>query len=323
MARGRGSLRPPSLNLPLPGSPSTPRFNTPATASLPSAMDSSRGPGSQLSQIPEGQDLVVNNNSQTDNSWASMVSTPLVPMFQKGSETTKNANPQGMAGMVNPMLNPFNMSMLSNMGFTQEAQILAVQMVMSGLVQPLPQQNVPQKQGNAKPQRSKDHPSGSNSWRGGPSSAKYPGSALRSAGLKSSGLKSNGLRSSGLKSASSIGSMATPSEEDIDPEMLKDIPAWLKSLRLHKYTSCFDGMTWEDMVALDDAALEGKGIVALGARRRLLKTFNLVKKKMGMEYSEDDVVTPGVPASATVASASSLRATAPPFELTAPHSAAP
>jgi len=129
-------------------------------------------------------------------------------------------------------------------------------------------------------------------WRT-PTSAKYPGSALRSglrtstlksaslksAGLQSAGLQSAGLPSSGLDSAS----LPTPREEDFDPEMLNDIPAWLRSLRLHKYTSCFDGLTWQEMVVLDDATLESKGIAALGARRRLLRTFEHVQKRMGME----------------------------------------
>jgi hypothetical protein len=84
--------------------------------------------------------------------------------------------------------------------------------------------------------------------------------------------------------------MDSPREEDFNPEMLKDIPAWLRSLRLHKYTSCFDGLTWEQIVVLDDATLEAKGVAALGARRRLLRTFDHVRKRMGME--EPNSATP-------------------------------
>jgi len=108
-------------------------------------------------------------------------------------------------------------------------------------------------------------------------------------------LKSAGLKSAGLKSATPIVSAgATPKDsDDIDPELLKDIPTWLKSLRLHKYTHCFEGMTWEDMVMLDEPTLEAKGVVALGARRRLIKTFDLVKRRMGMETSTPtDAMTP-------------------------------
>ena len=69
----------------------------------------------------------------------------------------------------------------------------------------------------------------------------------------------------------------------IYPSLLNDVPAWLRSLRLHKYTLNFDGMTWRDMVIMDEGALEAKGVAALGARRKMLKTFEVVRKKMGVE----------------------------------------
>ena len=72
-------------------------------------------------------------------------------------------------------------------------------------------------------------------------------------------------------------------EEEVDPALLNDIPAWLRSLRLHKYTPNFEGMKWEDMVMMDEAALEAKGVAALGARRKMMKTFETVRKKMGIE----------------------------------------
>lgn len=72
-------------------------------------------------------------------------------------------------------------------------------------------------------------------------------------------------------------------EDDFEPSLLNDVPAWLRSLRLHKYTPNFEGMTWREMVVMDDAALEGKGVAALGARRKMLKTFETVRSKMGIE----------------------------------------
>ena len=89
-----------------------------------------------------------------------------------------------------------------------------------------------------------------------------------------------------MKSASSVGSRAdtgTPKEEEVDPALLNDIPAWLRSLRLHKYTPNFEGCSWNEMVQMDEAALEAKGVAALGARRKMLKTFENVRKKMGMD----------------------------------------
>lgn len=72
-------------------------------------------------------------------------------------------------------------------------------------------------------------------------------------------------------------------EEDVDPKVLEDVPAWLRSLRLHKYTPNFEGMSWKDMVVMDEAALEAKGVAALGARRKMLKTFEIVRKKMSID----------------------------------------
>ena len=42
-------------------------------------------------------------------------------------------------------------------------------------------------------------------------------------------------------------------------------------------------MTWRDMVIMDEGALEAKGVATLGARRKMLKTFEVVRKKMGVE----------------------------------------
>ena len=90
------------------------------------------------------------------------------------------------------------------------------------------------------------------------------------------------VRSSGVKSSVS-GRTDKKDEEEVDPKVLEDVPAWLRSLRLHKYTPNFEGMNWRDMVILDEAQLEEKGVAALGARRKMLKTFELVRKKMNTE----------------------------------------
>ncbi|KAJ2344912.1 Flap-structured DNA-binding and RNA-binding protein, partial [Coemansia sp. RSA 2618] len=41
-----------------------------------------------------------------------------------------------------------------------------------------------------------------------------------------------------------------PQADDVDLELVKDIPAWLRSLRLHKYTDCFANMDWTSVVSL-------------------------------------------------------------------------
>ncbi|AMD20552.1 HDL192Wp [Eremothecium sinecaudum] len=85
-------------------------------------------------------------------------------------------------------------------------------------------------------------------------------------------------------SASNSASISTSSNSSnmnpkslCDPKMLKNIPAWLKSLRLHKYSGSLDGMTWQELIELDDVVLEEIGVSALGARRKLLKAFAIVK----------------------------------------------
>jgi hypothetical protein len=62
-----------------------------------------------------------------------------------------------------------------------------------------------------------------------------------------------------------------PPEDPTDPLLLQDIPAWLRSLRLHKYTDNLKDLKWTDLVELDDEALEKRGVNALGARRKMLK----------------------------------------------------
>ncbi|KZT59406.1 hypothetical protein CALCODRAFT_481637 [Calocera cornea HHB12733] len=118
----------------------------------------------------------------------------------------------------------------------------------------------------------------------------YPTSAtaLKFAGLQSAPLSAGSRgRSAGRRSPSGKmgfnGPASAKAEEDVDPSVLQDVPAWLRSLRLHKYTPNFEGMDWKDMVLMDEAALEKKGVAALGARRKMLKTFEVVRMKMGLE----------------------------------------
>ena len=73
---------------------------------------------------------------------------------------------------------------------------------------------------------------------------------------------------------------AAKSQDVVDFQLLKDIPGWLRTLRLHKYTSCFEGMSWQDVVELSDEQLTNKGIAALGARRKMLKVFENVKAEI-------------------------------------------
>ncbi|KAI0244272.1 Flap-structured DNA-binding and RNA-binding protein [Massospora cicadina] len=65
--------------------------------------------------------------------------------------------------------------------------------------------------------------------------------------------------------------------EQVDFALLEDIPAWMRSLRLHKYTSLFEKMHWRDIIVMNDQQLADLGVAALGARCRFLKAFELIK----------------------------------------------
>jgi hypothetical protein len=165
---------------------------------------------------------------------------------------------QGLAGM--GPVSPFNMNMLAAMGIPPEAQLLAAQMAAANTFanQPGGWLGMQGQQG------------GMNNNRRGPVSNNNNNNA-RSGGGNKTPMSSSG------------GNNGPKNEEDVDPSLLNDVPGWLRSLRLHKYTPNFEGVKWQDMVMMDEAALEAKGVAALGARRKMLKTFEVVRKKMGME----------------------------------------
>jgi SAM domain (Sterile alpha motif) len=66
-----------------------------------------------------------------------------------------------------------------------------------------------------------------------------------------------------------------PPEDPTDPHLLQDIPSWLRSLRLHKYTDNLKDMKWDELVLLDEKGLEARGVNALGARNKMLKVSPL------------------------------------------------
>ncbi|KAJ2448478.1 Flap-structured DNA-binding and RNA-binding protein [Coemansia sp. RSA 2424] len=78
-------------------------------------------------------------------------------------------------------------------------------------------------------------------------------------------------------------------QEPVDLSLVRDIPAWLRSLRLHKYTECFADMDWTDVVTLSDEDLQAKGVIALGARRKMLKVFEAVHAVLERDGDLDKV----------------------------------
>lgn len=80
-------------------------------------------------------------------------------------------------------------------------------------------------------------------------------------------------------------------QNKVNFEILQDVPAWLRTLRLHKYTNLFDGMVWQDIIQLSDEDLCQKGISALGARRKMLKHFELVKQELQNKNKSSVIVS--------------------------------
>ena len=64
-----------------------------------------------------------------------------------------------------------------------------------------------------------------------------------------------------------------PPEDPTDVNLLADIPAWLRSLRLHKYTDNLKNLKWQELVELDEKGLEDRGVAAAGARKKMLKVY--------------------------------------------------
>ncbi|KAI9436714.1 hypothetical protein H4582DRAFT_2058629 [Lactarius indigo] len=364
------NLKLPGLKSTMPGSPFTRTFNTSATNRQPLPFDSSSSflspdtantvdnPSDARATLAQQRaKLKAAGNAAhhisapalaSSGDWASMVNTPLLPIFLNTSSNNNNAGQTvditaaklndlygsvprldspdkfrrptkgnamaaahqqaalaslGMgvggfnlgltsprlAGMPNGLnmaqlvqlngvnrMTPFNMNMnmpnLATMGVSPEAQLLAVQI---------------------------------SAARGGFSQPGLGvGAGLGSFGGLQGGMGSNGLRvgsgrsggrSPGLGgcsgSASGKGGLAgngggggaKKDEEDFGPAVLNDVAGWLRTLRLHKYTPNFEGMTWKEMVVMDEQALEAQGIAALGAHRKILETFEVVRRKMGID----------------------------------------
>ncbi|KAG2223009.1 hypothetical protein INT45_012308 [Circinella minor] len=89
--------------------------------------------------------------------------------------------------------------------------------------------------------------------------------------------KSPGPSSSGGRTLKENNSNNKKASETVNMELLEDVPAWLRMLRLHKYNHIFENMKWQDMIKLSNDQLEAKGVAALGARRKMLKVFETVR----------------------------------------------
>lgn len=71
--------------------------------------------------------------------------------------------------------------------------------------------------------------------------------------------------------------MNSMTNENAHPGM-KDIPMWLKSLRLHKYANIFVDLTYEEMLNLSEEYLEKKGVTK-GARNKIILCIQKIKER--------------------------------------------
>uniref|UniRef100_A0AC35TNR9 SAM domain-containing protein n=1 Tax=Rhabditophanes sp. KR3021 TaxID=114890 RepID=A0AC35TNR9_9BILA len=73
---------------------------------------------------------------------------------------------------------------------------------------------------------------------------------------------------------------------------MREIPVWLKSLRLHKYNALFLKMTYEEMIGLNDAKLEENGVTK-GARRKILQSIANLSERSSILQQQEEFIKDG------------------------------
>ncbi|XP_038071436.1 protein Smaug homolog 1-like isoform X2 [Patiria miniata] len=76
---------------------------------------------------------------------------------------------------------------------------------------------------------------------------------------------------------------------------MRDVPSWLKSLRLHKYSGLFQQMTYEEMMLLNEGKLESMNVTK-GARHKIVLSIQKLKERQLMLHNlEKDIVSDNSP----------------------------
>ncbi|TRY65217.1 hypothetical protein DNTS_002927 [Danionella cerebrum] len=74
---------------------------------------------------------------------------------------------------------------------------------------------------------------------------------------------------------------------------MRDVPAWLKSLRLHKYAALFSTMSYDEMMSLTEQQLEAQQVTK-GARHKIIISIQKLKDRQNMLHClEKDVLEGG------------------------------
>uniref|UniRef100_A0A8B9LCU9 Sterile alpha motif domain containing 4B n=1 Tax=Astyanax mexicanus TaxID=7994 RepID=A0A8B9LCU9_ASTMX len=78
-----------------------------------------------------------------------------------------------------------------------------------------------------------------------------------------------------------------------DGSGMKDVPTWLKSLRLHKYASLFSQMSYEEMMILTEQHLESQNVTK-GARHKIALSIQKLRERQSVLKSlEKDILEGG------------------------------
>ncbi|XP_059376026.1 protein Smaug homolog 1-like isoform X2 [Carassius carassius] len=74
---------------------------------------------------------------------------------------------------------------------------------------------------------------------------------------------------------------------------MRDVPAWLKSLRLHKYAGLFSTMTFDEMMSLTEQQLEAQQVTK-GARHKIIISIQKLKDRQNvLRCLEKDILEGG------------------------------
>ncbi|XP_052009312.1 protein Smaug homolog 1-like [Xyrauchen texanus] len=74
---------------------------------------------------------------------------------------------------------------------------------------------------------------------------------------------------------------------------MRDVPGWLKSLRLHKYAALFSTMTYDEMMSLTEQQLEAQQVTK-GARHKIIISIQKLKDRQNMlRCLEKDILDGG------------------------------
>ncbi|KAJ3594224.1 hypothetical protein NHX12_006555, partial [Muraenolepis orangiensis] len=97
-----------------------------------------------------------------------------------------------------------------------------------------------------------------------------------------------------LSPQSSIASSGSGGSEHLEEGSgMRDVPAWLKSLRLHKYAALFSTMTYDEMMSLTEQQLESKQVTK-GARHKIVISIQKLKERQSLlRCLEKDVLEGG------------------------------